>query len=496
MKIKDLLKDIPMVQLYGREDEEIAGLAYSSRSVEPGFLFAALRGEKSDGFHFIPEAISKGARTILSERPKPSEFDINWIQVQEARRALALCSANFFRHPSRLLKVIGITGTKGKTTITYMLENILKSSNFLPGIIGTISYRGPGLHLTAKRTTPEAPDLQRLMRTMADQKATHCVMEVSSHSLELDRVTGIDFDVAVFTNLSGEHLDYHQTMEKYFDAKKRLFYLPGQKKTMAVINIDNAWGKKLDEELHLGAITYGLDPSALIRAETFALSDRGIKLGVKHPGGKIKISSPLLGRPNMYNILAAVAAALILKVPESAIVEGIGSLQGIPGRLEKIPNSFGMHIFVDYAHNDDALRHLLETAKELARKKTIVVFGAGGDRDKSKRSRMGEAAGRLADYSIITSDNPRSEDPMAIIAEIERGMKKSGSKQYEIIPDRKEAIARALMIGQPDDYILVAGKGHEDYQIIKDSIIHFSDAEVILELLKKMEKKENWLSSI
>ena len=494
MKIKDLLQGVSTVQIHGKEEEEVNGISYSSRSVNTGHLFAALRGEKKDGFHFIPEAISKGAKAILSERTKPSEFDIIWIQVQEARKSLALCSANFFHHPSRHLKVVGITGTKGKTTISYMIESILEAADFIPGVVGTISYRGPGLSMTAERTTPEAPDLQRLMQNMVEHDATHCVMEVSSHSLELDRVTGIDFDIAVFTNLSGEHLDYHQTMERYFEAKKKLFFLPSEKKSMAVVNTDNSWGKKLIEELHMGAITYGLELGALVRAKEFTLSENGIELVVKYPAGKMKISSPLLGRPNLYNILAAVASALILKVPEAKIAEGIASLQGIPGRFEKIKNSFGMHLFVDYAHNDDALRHLLETAKELSQNKTIVVFGAGGDRDKSKRSRMGETAGRLADYSIITSDNPRSEDPLAIIEEIERGMKKSGSKQYEVIPDRKEAIARVLDIGQQGDYILVAGKGHEDYQIIKDQVFHFSDTEVILELLKEKEKNSDWLN--
>ncbi len=485
MKIKNLLKDIPVMQFHGNADEEIKGIAYSSRSVKTRYLFAALRGEKQDGFHFIPEAMSKGASAILSERSKPSEFDINWIQVQESRKALALCSANFFHHPSRKLQVVGITGTKGKTTISYLLETILKTAGFSPGVIGTISYRGPGLSITAQRTTPEAPDLQHLMHSMVDQNATHCVVEVSSHSLELQRVTGVDFDAAIFTNLSGEHLDYHQTMDRYFEAKKKLFFLPTQKKMMAVINADNVWGRRLIEELHLGAITYGLEPRVLVRAEEFSISEKGIELVVRYPAGKMRISSSLLGRPNLYNILAAVATSLILKIPESKITSGIAGLQGIPGRFEAIKNSVGLHIFVDYAHNDDALRQLLETAKKFATKKTILVFGAGGDRDKSKRSRMGEAAGRLADYSIITSDNPRSEDPLAIIAEIERGMKKSGSNQYEVIPDRKEAISRALAIGQPSDYILVAGKGHEDYQIIKNRVIHFSDTEVIQELLKK-----------
>jgi UDP-N-acetylmuramoyl-L-alanyl-D-glutamate--2,6-diaminopimelate ligase len=488
MKIKDILRDVPIVHFSGKKDAEIRGIAYSSQDVNSDYLFAALRGENRDGFHFIPEAISKGATTILSERPMPSEFDINWIQVQDARKSLAFCSANYYHHPSHRLKVVGVTGTKGKTTITYLLEAILKSANFSPGVIGTISYRGPGLNITAKRTTPEAPDLQRLLQNMVDQDSTHCVMEVSSHSLELDRVTGIDFDVAVFTNLSGEHLDYHQTMERYFEAKKKLFFLPTQKKTIAVINTDNSWGKKLLDALHMGAITYGLEPGVLIRAERFSLSEEGINLEVKYPAGKMQISSSLLGRPNLYNILAAVSSALVLKVPESKIAEGIASLLGVPGRFERIDTSSGLNIFVDYAHNDDALRQLLETAKELAQKKTILVFGAGGDRDKSKRSRMGEVAGRLADYSIITSDNPRSENPLDIIAEIERGMKKSGNEQYEVIPDRKEAIARALDMGQPGDYILVAGKGHENYQIIKDRIIHFSDAEVIRELMEKRRK--------
>lgn len=490
MKIKDLLPDIPLVQFHGNEGDDISGIAYSSRSVKPGFLFAALRGENKDGFHFIPEALANGANTILSERSKPSEFDINWIQVQEARKSLALCSAHFYDYPSRRLKVVGITGTKGKTTVTYLIEAILEAAGFLPGVIGTISYRGPGLNQPARRTTPEAPDLHYLMKEMVEHEATHCVMEVSSHSLELDRVTGIDFDVAVFTNLSGEHLDYHQSMERYFEAKKKLFFLPTEKKTMAAINADSKWGKKLMEDLPMGAVTFGLEKSALVRAEKFSLSEKGINLTVGYPAGKVLLSSPLLGRPNLYNILAAVAASLILKIPEAKIADGVASLRGVPGRFEKIPNPFGMNIFVDYAHNDDALRQLLETARELSQKKIILVFGAGGDRDKTKRSRMGEAAGWLADHAIITSDNPRSEEPLTIIEEIERGMKKTGNKHYEIIPDRKEAIGRALSIGQTGDYILVAGKGHEDYQIIKDRIIHFSDAEVILEWLEKRRKAQ------
>ena len=484
MKIRVLFDGIPCVKFTGKEEVEVQGIAYSSHAVSQDYLFAALKGEKKDGYDFVPDAIARGAVVILSERPVPSGFDLNWMEVKEVRKSLALCSANFYSHPSRHLKVVGITGTKGKTTITYILESILKKSNLSTGVIGTISYRGPGLNMTAERTTPEAPDLQRMMKIMVDQNASHCLMEVSSHSLELHRVIGIDYDVVVFTNLSGEHLDYHRTIERYFEAKKKLF-LFNQQQRMAVINTDDRWGKKLTEELHMDMITYGLNPEAVIRAEEFALSEKGIEMVLHYPGGKMKISSPLLGRPNVYNILAAVAVALVLNIPEASISDGISSLREVPGRFERIKNSLGLHIIVDYAHNDDALRNLLETAKELAPQKVILVFGAGGDRDKSKRPRMGEVAASLADHIIITSDNPRSEDPFAIISDIERGMKKSGYNQYEVEADRRKAIEQALAIATPGDYVLVAGKGHENYQIIGDRIIPFNDIGIIQELLER-----------
>jgi UDP-N-acetylmuramoyl-L-alanyl-D-glutamate--2,6-diaminopimelate ligase len=489
MKIKDLIAGASLVEFSGSETDEIVGLSYSSQTVKPGFLFAALKGERKDGFDFIPEALQKGAAAVLSERPVPSDFRGNWIQVTDARKSLAFCSANFYSHPSQSLTVIGITGTKGKTTITYLLENILKVSGFEPGVIGTISYRGPGVKIKAKRTTPEAPDLQRMMKKLTDQKATHCVMEVSSHSLELDRVLGIDFDVAVFTNLSGEHLDYHQTMEKYYQAKKKLFFL-SQEKRMAVINTDDSWGQKLISELHRGVITYGTEQTALIRAENIRLFEEGIEFNVLHPGGKMALSSSLLGRANLYNILAAAATGLTLHIPEAGITEGISTLHGVPGRFQKIQNARGLNIFVDYAHNDDALRNLLETVREFHPQRIILVFGAGGDRDKTKRPRMGKVAGSLADFSIITSDNPRSENPSDIISDIEAGMKKTGGNHYTTITDRKDAIRFALSTAEAGDYILVAGKGHEDYQIIKDTIFHFDDAEVIKELLDEMKENE------
>lgn len=485
MKLKDLLAGVSLIDISKNEEEEIQGIAYSSKNVQPGFLFAALKGEKKDGSEFVEEALLKGAVVILSEKPKPLDFTKNWVHVRDAREALALCSANFYSHPSQNMKVIGITGTKGKTTTTYLLEEILKKSEYTPGVIGTVSYRGPKINIPAQRTTPEALDLQRMMREMLDKGVTHCLIEVSSHALELKRVLGIGFDVAIFSNLSGEHLDYHLTMERYFEAKKKLFFL-NRKKRIAVINQDDPWGKKLISQLP-GVITYGLEASAIVRGEKFELKEKGIELEVKYPEGQFTVTSPLLGKPNLYNVLASIATALTLNIPIPAIKDGITALKSIPGRFEKIKNSSGLHIFVDYAHTDDALRNLLETVKELDPRRIILVFGAGGDRDKTKRERMGEVAGRMADWTILTNDNPRSEDPLTIISAVEKGIKKAGAKNYTILPDRREAIEHALSMGKKGDYILVAGKGHENYQIIGDNIFPFDDAEVIKEILNKME---------
>jgi UDP-N-acetylmuramoyl-L-alanyl-D-glutamate--2,6-diaminopimelate ligase len=485
MKLKALLAGVSFIDISKNEEEEIQGIAYSSQNVQPGFLFAALKGEKKDGFEFVEEALGKGAVAVLSENPKPPNFPKNWIHVRDAREALALCSANFYSHPSQNMKVIGITGTKGKTTITYLLEEILKKSEYTPGVIGTVSYRGPKINIPAQRTTPESVDLQRMMREMLDKGVTHCLVEVSSHALELKRVQGIGFDIAIFSNLSGEHLDYHLTMERYFEAKKKLFFL-NRKKRIAVINLDDPWGKKLISQLP-GVITYGLEPSALIRGEKYELTEIGIALEVRYPGGQFTVTSPLLGKPNLYNVLASIAAALTLNISVPAIKAGIAALKRIPGRFDKIENSSGLHIFVDYAHTDDALRNLLETVKELDRGRIILVFGAGGDRDKAKRERMGEVAGRMADWTILTNDNPRSEDPMTIIRAIEKGIKKTGAKSYTILPDRRKAIERALSMGEKGDYILIAGKGHENYQIIGDEVFPFNDAEIIKEILSRME---------
>jgi UDP-N-acetylmuramoyl-L-alanyl-D-glutamate--2,6-diaminopimelate ligase len=488
MKLKDILAGLPVLNFQGNAEEEIDEITYSSQRAKRGSLFAALKGENKDGNDFIPEALENGALAFLSERPQPSNFSRNWIRVPDAREALALCSANFYGHPSQKMKVIGITGTNGKTTITYLVEEILKKANLSAGVIGTISYRAPKTKITAERTTPEAPDLQKYMREMLDQGVSHCLMEVSSHSLELKRVWGISYDLVVFTNLSGDHIDYHQSMEKYFEAKKKLFLI-NNKKRIGIINGDDPWGQELINQIPISVITFGLQESATIRAAEYKLMEEGIEMVVKYPAGKMMISSCLLGKPNLYNILASASIALTLEISPTAIKEGIADLKEIPGRFEKVENSLGLNIFVDYAHTDDALRNLLVTFRELNPRRILLVFGAGGGRDKTKRERMGEVAGAHADWIFVTSDNPRSEDPLKIIRDIEKGLKKTNTKNYTVLPDRKEAIEQALSFGKKGDYILIAGKGHENYQIIKDKIIPFNDTEVTKEILKRMESE-------
>jgi UDP-N-acetylmuramoyl-L-alanyl-D-glutamate--2,6-diaminopimelate ligase len=490
MTLRELLIGVPVVRIYGDDRLTVTGLAYSSKAVEPGFVFAALRGGRRDGVDYVEEARQAGAAVILSDRPKPAEFKAAWVEVVDAREALALCAANFFGNPSQDLKVIGITGTKGKTTTTYLVEEILKAAGERPGVIGTISYRGPGFDLPAERTTPEAPDLQRLLRQMLDRSATHCLIEVSSHSLDLKRVWGIRFDVAVFTNLSSEHMDYHPTMDEYFEAKKKLFFLNSKNRT-AVVNIDDPWGQKLLAELPMATISYGLEPAAIVRATSYAFNGAGTTLAVEYPGGKASLASPLIGKHNVYNILAAVATSLVLNIPWAAIQLGINSLKGIPGRLEKVENDLGFQVFVDYAHTDNALRHLLETARSLNPARILLVFGAGGDRDRAKRERMGEVAAALADEVILTSDNPRSEDPLAIVAEIESGLKRTGFSRYTVTPDRRAAIFRAVDLARKGDMLLVAGKGHETYQEVQGRRSHFNDAEVLKEALEAKRKQNH-----
>ena len=486
MKLKDVLQGIPVLAGGTPGAEEIAGIAYNSKAVKAGFLFAALRGAAQNGMDFVAEAESNGAAAVLSAWPKPPGSGAVWVQVADTREALALAAANFFGHPADSMKVVGVTGTKGKTTTTYLIEAILREAGAAPGVIGTIEYRRPGWSVPAPRTTPESPDLQALLRDMLGAGVTHCVMEVSSHALEQKRVWGVGYDVAVFTNLSGEHLDYHPSMEGYFEAKKKLFSLNHKKRT-AVVNMDDPWGQKLVAELPMNTVTFGLEPAAIVRAVKPLLTADGIEAQVSYPGGTMRLRSGLVGRHNLYNLLAATAAALALNVAPADIIKGVAALKGVPGRFERVPNGRGLLIVVDYAHTDNALEQALITAREFKPRRLIAVFGAGGDRDREKRERMGRVAARLADWTILTSDNPRSEDPMAIISAIEAGFAKESVRTYEIEPDRRKAIVRALATANKGDFVLVAGKGHEDYQVFRDTTVHFSDIEVIEETLRAME---------
>jgi len=486
MTLKDVLDGIAVVANGGAGSVDITGLAYNSKSVRPGFLFAALPGAARNGMDFVTEAVANGAAAVLSSWPKPAAVSAAWVRVADARAALALAAANFYGHPSDRMKVVGVTGTKGKTTTTFILEEILRTSGAAPGLIGTIEYRRPGWHIDAPRTTPESSDLQALLRDFLDAGVSHCVMEVSSHALEQKRVWGVGFDVAVFTNLTGEHLDYHQTMEAYFEAKKKLFFL-NHKKGTAVVNWDDPWGQKLVAELPMATVTFGLEPAAIVRALKYVPSESGIDAQVTYPGGTMRIQSALVGRHNLYNLLAAIGAALALGLSPADIAKGIAGLKGVPGRFQRVANRRGLQIVVDYAHTDAALESLLMTAREFKPRRLILVFGAGGDRDRDKRERMGRVAARLADWTILTSDNPRSEDPLAILEAIEKGFAKEAVRTYEVEPDRRKAIVRALATANKGDAVLIAGKGHEDYQVFRDRTVHFSDVETVEEILRDME---------
>lgn len=482
MILKDILKGIPVTSFTGDDTREIRDIVYSSKSVSPGCLFAALKGEKTDGLDFVRDAETGGAAAVLSDRPRPADVHLSWVRVSDARQALADAAAAFYGRPSDRLKVVGITGTKGKTTTAYLIEAVVKAAGFVPGVIGTIEYRGPGIRIQAGRTTPEAPDLQKLLAGMLRGGATHAILEVSSHALEQHRVRSTGFDIALFTNLSGEHMDYHRSMENYFESKKKLFFL-NHKRKASVVNTDDPWGKKLLSDLPMRTVAYGMGPEAVVRAESFRTTPKGLEIKVVSPGGRMVLSSSLVGRHNVQNILAAAATTLALEIRSEAVVAGIAALPGVPGRFETVPNSRGFRIVVDYAHTDSALRHALETARDFHPERLIVVFGAGGNRDKSKRARMGAVAAALADLTILTSDNPRREDPAAIIADIEAGFGKMAGRSYEVVPDRREAIRRALSLARPNDFVIVAGKGHEDTQTIGDKVLPFKDTEVIDEIL-------------
>ena len=472
----------------------ITAVAYDSRRVAPGSIFVALKGLKADGNLFADQAIGRGARAVVSESAKPDRATVPWIVVNDARLALALLADRFFNHPSRRMPVIGVTGTNGKTTTSYLLCSILDAAGMSAGMLGTVAYRIGGEDREASRTTPEAPDVQQLLHEMLAQGARSAVMEVSSHALSLKRVDGMRFAAAVFTNLTRDHLDFHEDMEAYFAAKRRLFEMLPQG-APGVINADDPRVQSL-VEVCTRPVTYAVAATADVVPARVEMSLAGLRAEIDTPRGKVRVDSKLVGRPNLYNILAATAAAVSLDVPLDAIERGIAGLAGVPGRFEVVSEpADSVTVVVDYAHTDDALRNLLETARPLASARLITVFGCGGDRDRSKRPLMGMVAARLSDVVVITSDNPRSEEPRRIIEEIERGIP-AGTQASTRAPhvmsivDRAEAIDRAVALAAPGDVVLIAGKGHEKYQQIGDRVLPFDDAEVARAGLRRLRTQK------
>jgi UDP-N-acetylmuramoyl-L-alanyl-D-glutamate--2,6-diaminopimelate ligase len=469
----------------------VSGVSYDSRTVKRGDVFVALKGQHADGSAFARQAIERGAAAIVSEQAAPEGVQIPWAVVDDARLALALVAAALYHHPSSEMQVIGITGTNGKTTTAYLLASIFEAAKIRCGILGTVAYRvGPGEEdvREAARTTPEAPDVQALLREMVDRGCGACAMEVSSHALSLRRVDGMTFAAAVFTNLTRDHLDFHADMEAYFQAKRRLFeMLPGD--APSLLNVDDPRGAAL-VDVGRRPVTYGITRPADIRPGPLSFTLEGLQFEVRTPRGTLRIRSKLVGRPNVYNILAAVSTATALGLPFDAIERGVQALEGVPGRFQVVSGAKDeVTVVVDYAHTDDALRNLLETARPLARGRLITVFGCGGDRDRTKRPLMGMVAGRLSDLLVITSDNPRSEDPNRIIEEIQRGItadtRRDSAQRLLTIVDRGAAISKAIEVAKPGDLVLIAGKGHEKYQVIGDRTLPFDDVAAAREALAR-----------
>jgi UDP-N-acetylmuramoyl-L-alanyl-D-glutamate--2,6-diaminopimelate ligase len=461
------------------------GVTHDSRRVEAGWVFVALRGLKADGAAFAPQAIAAGAAAIVADRAASTATDVPWIVVKDARLALAWLAAEYFGHPSREMQVVGITGTNGKTTTAYLVSSILQAAGTRCGLMGTVTYRIGTNEFTATRTTPEAPELQGMMRQMVDAGCGACVMEVSSHALALRRADSIQFAAAIFTNLTRDHLDFHLNMEDYFAAKRRLFEMLPED-APALINVDDPRGAAIGEAAGR-PVTYAVNRAADVTPGPLSLSFAGLEFDARTPRGAVHVRSPLMGRPNVYNILAAVGATAALGVPLEAIARGVERLEGVPGRFERASSADDdIMVIVDYAHTDDALRNLLEMARPLGARRLITVFGAGGDRDRTKRPLMGMVAARLSDVVVITSDNPRSEDPARIIDEVNLGAQpemKQRAVEVVTIVDRREAILHAVTHAEAADVVLIAGKGHEKYQEIGGATLPFDDVAVAREAL-------------
>ena len=497
-KLGDLLHGADAVLAQKQSSLEIRQIACDSRKVQPRSLFFALHGAKVDGNAFVRDAVGRGAVAIVSEDPAPAEIpsSVAWIRVKEARKALAVAAANYFDQPANALQLVAVTGTNGKTTTTSLIDSIVKASGAKTGLFGTIAYHTPRGEYPAPNTTPESVDLQGFLAEIRDEAGKFAVLEASSHALSMDRLWGCHFAAAVFTNLTREHMDFHKTFEEYFAAKRRLFEGTGAgAPDVAVLNADDEYGPRLSG-LAKSTVTYGIEKHADIATKKFQLNFTGLTFSAHTPSGKLHIESPLVGRINVYNILAAIGAGQALGLSNEVIERGIRDLKNVSGRFQSVDLGQPFLVVVDYAHTDDALENLIKTARELnANARIITLFGCGGGKDRTKRPVMGDVSGRLSDLTILTNDNPRQEDPLKIISDIVVGLQKTSGK-YIIEPDREKAVGLAIDEARAGDIVLLAGKGHETYQVLVDKTLDWDDREVAKAALRQRgyteeSRKEN-----
>lgn len=487
MRLDELIKDLIITKIEGPTTVDISGISFNSQEVLPGHLFVAIRGFRHDGHSFVPEAVSKGARAVLVQSWQEGLKEITQIAVPDTRRALARVSCQFFGHPSHRIRVVGITGTNGKTTTSFLSEAVLRCGGYRTALFGTVTYRIDDVEFQGSRTTPESLTLNQFLDHMSTRGVDICVMEVSSHAIELRRVDFLSFETVVFTNLSQDHLDFHGTLDRYFSVKRSLFVdKDGQFFTAknAVINIDDEHGRQLVRDTHLPTLTFSLERAADIRARQAVVKEGGASFVLNIGGEEIEIKTPLSGAFNIYNILAAAGVGYGAGVSLDRIKQGIESVTEVPGRFQRIDLGQKFTVVVDYAHTPHGLENAIRAARKISQGRLITVFGCGGDRDRGKRPIMGSVSGELSDFTIITSDNPRSEDPLKIIGEIEKGIKVTpGQDSYLVVEDREEAIRRAIGMARAGDFVLIAGKGHERVQEFAGYEIELDDREVAKRVL-------------
>jgi UDP-N-acetylmuramoyl-L-alanyl-D-glutamate--2,6-diaminopimelate ligase len=495
MKLSELLAGVALREALTPElgGLDVTGLEYDSRRVEKGFLFFAFPGSRVDGRQFAQDALAKGALAVVSQLPRPGEFAGVWIQVEHGRQALAVAARNFYHRPDERVLFTGITGTNGKTTTAYLIETLLRAAGKVTGLIGTIEYRLAGQVLPSPNTTPESLDIMRFASELETRGGTHLITEVSSHALALGRVHGFRFHTAVFTNLTRDHLDFHGTMEEYGAAKRLLFKSPNPGHPgprWAVLNADDPVSKTMEPvEGESRTVWYGLTDQADLRAENIVSGFTGLAFDVTWNTRRARVESPLLGQVNVSNILAALGAGLSYGLDLEAMAGSVAACRAVPGRFEPVDLAQPFLVAVDYAHTDDALHNAIQTARSLSKSKVITLFGCGGDRDRTKRPLMGMAAAELSDFVVLTSDNPRSEDPLSIMNDVMVGLRRFDTR-HVAEPDRGTAIRLAIQEAQPGDVVLLAGKGHETYQVLKDRTIHFDDRETAREVLRSFGYKD------